>query len=112
MDHAAAHAEQPAVVIERDLEVPVLVALLDRREEMLAPVLDPFDRPPQHEAGRGQRHLFRIHHELGAEAAADVGRDHAHLVLVEPQQPHQETPRTSCASCVDDHSVSRSSLTS
>ena len=90
MDHLAAHAEQAAVVVEGDLEIPILVALLDRGEEMLAPVLDPFDRPPQEQARRRERDLFRIHDELGAEAAADVGRDHAHLVLVEPQQHHQE----------------------
>ena len=90
MDHLAAHAEEAAVVVERDFEVPILVALLDRGEKMLAPVLDPFDRPSQQQARRRQRHLFRIHDELGAEAAADVGRDHAHLVLVEPQQHHQE----------------------
>ena len=52
VDHAAAHAEQPAVVVERDLEIPILVALLDRRQEMLAPILDPFDRPPQHQRRR------------------------------------------------------------
>ena len=90
MDHLAAHAEQAAVVVEGDLEVPILVALLDGGEKMLAPVLDPFDRPPQQQARGGERHLLRIHHELGAEAAADVGRHHAQLVLVEPQQHHQE----------------------
>ena len=67
-----------------------MVALLDRGEKMLAPVLDPFDRASQQQARRRQRDLLRIHHELGAEAAADVGRDHAQLVLVEPQQHHQE----------------------
>ena len=90
MDHAAAHAEQAAVSVEGDFEVPVLVALLDGGEEMLAPVLDPFDRPAQHQAGGGKRHLLRIHHELGAEAAADIGRHDADLVLVESEQLHQE----------------------
>ena len=61
-------------------------------EKMLAPVLDPFDRTPQHQRGRRDNDLFRIHHELGAEAAADLRRDDAHLVLVKPQQRHQERP--------------------
>ncbi len=90
VDHRAAHAEQPAVGVERDLEVPILFALLDRGEEMLAPVLDPFDRSPQEQAGGGERHFLRVHDELGAEAAADIGRHDPNLILVEPQQPHQE----------------------
>jgi len=56
---------------------------------MLAPVLDPFDRPLQDERRRGQRYLFRIQQEFGAEAAAHVGRHHAQLILVEPQQLHE-----------------------
>ena len=90
VNEAAAHAEQPPLVVEGDLEVPILVALLDGGEEMLAPVLDPFDRAAQAQRRHRQHHLLRIHHELGAEAAADVGRDHPHLVLVAPQQRHQE----------------------
>ena len=54
MDHLAAHAQEATVVVERDLEVPILVALLDRGEEMLAPVLDPLDRPSQQEQDGGQ----------------------------------------------------------
>ena len=55
VDHLAAHAEEAAVVVEGDVEVPILVALLHGGEEMLAPVLDPFDRPPQQQARRRQR---------------------------------------------------------
>ena len=50
MDHLAAHAEEAAVVIEGDVEIPILVALLDRGEKMLAPVFDPFDRASQQQA--------------------------------------------------------------
>ena len=59
-------------------------------EKMLAPVLDPLDRPSQEEGRRCQCDLFRVHDELGAEAAADVGRDHTQLIFVKPQQHHQE----------------------
>ncbi len=93
VDHLSAHAEEPSVVVEGDLEVPILLALLNGGEEMLAPVLDPLDRPPQDEAGGGERRLFRIEHELGAEAAADVRRHHAQPVLVEREEPHQEGAR-------------------
>jgi hypothetical protein len=96
VDHAAAHAEQPAVVIEGRLQVPVLVALLDRAEKVLAAVLDPFHRPAQHEGCHRDRDLLRIHHELGAEAAADVGRHDAHLVLVEAEEMHQEGAHLVC----------------
>ena len=99
MDHLPAHAEQAAVVIEGDLEIPILIALLHRGEKMLAPVFDPFDRPSQEQAGRRQRHLFRIHDELGAEAAADVGRHHAQLIFVEPSSSSgRRAPRARAAS--------------
>ena len=88
----AAHAEQLAVIVERGFEVPILVALLHRGQKVLAAILDPFDGPAQFEACRRDRDLFRIHDEFRTKAAADVGRDHAHLVLVEPQQRHQERP--------------------
>jgi hypothetical protein len=90
VNHFAAHREQSAAIVEGNLEVPILVALLHGGEKVLAPVLDPFDRPLQQQARRRERHLFRIHHELGAEAAADIRRHHAQLVLVEPEQHHQE----------------------
>jgi len=45
VEHLPAHREQAAVIVERNLEVPILVALLDGGEEMLAPVLDSRDRP-------------------------------------------------------------------
>jgi len=44
VDDAAAHTENARGVVYRDLDVPVLVALLRGRDEMLAAVFDPFDR--------------------------------------------------------------------
>ncbi len=90
MDHLAAHAQEATVVVEGDVEIPILVALLDRGQKMLAPVFDPLDRPPQEQGRRRQCDLFRVHDKLGAEAAADVGRDHTQLIFVKPQQHHQE----------------------
>ena len=92
MDHASTHAKQAAVAREGGLEIPILIALLNGAEEMLAPVLDPFHRPPQLEAGGGDHDLLGIHDKFGPKAAADIGRDHAHLVFVEAQKGHQESP--------------------
>ena len=44
---------------------------------MLAAVLDPLDRPPQQPRGEGDQHLLGIdQHDLHAEAAAHIRRDH------------------------------------
>jgi hypothetical protein len=75
---------RPAV--HRDRDVPILVALLGGGEEMLAAVLDPFHRPAKHH-GRDRHHdFFRIKRRLGAEAAADAGRDDAHRAEVAVEQ--------------------------
>ena len=57
---------------------------------MLAPVFDPFDGPPQQQACRRNRYLFRIENEFGAKSAADIGRNDANAILVEPKQLHDE----------------------
>jgi hypothetical protein len=59
---------------------------------MLAAVLDPFDWSAHSQARSGENDLFRVQNELGTEAAADVGRDYAQLVLVKPQHGHQKGP--------------------
>ena len=74
--------------VDRDLELPVLVALVHRVGEILAPVLGPFDRAVEQLRRRHHRHVLGIDAELGAEAAADVGRDHAQA-LVEIHQRGQ-----------------------
>ncbi len=89
VDHAAAHAEKPAVVIERGLHVPVLVAFLDGRQEILAPVLDPLHRPPEHAAGCRDDDLLRIDEVLGPEPASDVRGDHTDLILVQAKHGDQ-----------------------
>ena len=81
MHHLAAHAQDLAARVGGELHTPILIALLDRAEEMLAPVLHPFDRPAQLARDGGHDDLLRIDHELRAEAAAHLGCDHAQLVL-------------------------------
>ena len=80
MDHPAADTEQLSVGIDGDLHVPVLVALHVRREEVFAPVLDPFDRAAQVLRDQRDQRLLDIVDRLRAEPAADIGRDDAHLV--------------------------------
>ena len=53
---------------------------------MLAPVLDPLDRLAVHLRRERNDRLFGIEDELGAEAAANIRRDDAQLVLVAAEQ--------------------------
>jgi hypothetical protein len=78
--------EQGAVAGGRDLPVVHLVALHAGHERVLAPRLDPLDRPVEPAGELGHHDVFGVVHALGAEAAADVGRrDDAHLILAEPE---------------------------
>ena len=85
--HRPAHAPDRAVGVERGLDVPELVALLGAGDEMLAPILDPLDRPAEQEGGERHRDLLRIGDELGPEPAADRRRDHANAARLAPQHP-------------------------
>ena len=84
----AAHAEHLGVGVDRDLQVPVLVALVDRIGEIFAAVLGPFDRPAEQLRCRHHGDVLGIDAELGAETAADVGGDDA-KALVEVHQRGQ-----------------------
>ena len=89
VNEPAAHAQELAAGVDRDVDRPVLVALLRGVGEMLAPVLDPFDRAPDQLGGRHHRDVFRIDAELGTEAAADVGGRDPQPALVEIEQRGQ-----------------------
>ena len=52
-------------------------------DEILAPVLDPFHRPAKPLRRDRDAGIFRIERALGAEAAADIGRDDAKLIVVQ-----------------------------
>ena len=75
--HGSAHAADRSVGVERSFDVPELIAFLGAGDEMLAPVLDPLDRPPEQEGGERDGDLLRVGHQLGPEPAADRRRDHA-----------------------------------
>ena len=84
--HLAAHREQPAVGVDRDFEVPILLALVVGGGEALAAVLDPFDRRAEQHGRRRHHQLLRIERVLRPEAAADMRRDHAHLAFGEAER--------------------------
>ena len=83
VDQAAAHAAHAAVGVGGDLDRPILIALLRRIGEMLAAVLDPFDRAAQQRRGGDDRDVLGIDAQLRAETAADIGRRHPQPVFVE-----------------------------
>ncbi len=86
MDQVAADAQHLGVGADRDVDRPVLVALLRGVGEMLAPVLDPFDRTLEQLRRRHHGDVFRIDAELRTKAAADFRRDDAQLRLVHVEQ--------------------------
>ncbi len=56
---------------------------------MFAAILDPFHRSLQQQSGQRDRDFLGIEDELGAKAAAHIGRDDAQPVFVEAQQIEQ-----------------------
>ena len=80
-----AHREELAVLVERQLRLRHVVAAVRVREEGLGALRGPLDRAVQLLRRPGDDGLLGVEVDLGAEAAADVGRDHAHLVLGQPQ---------------------------
>ena len=85
-----AQAQDAAVLVDGDLDVVELTALLTRRQQVLDAVLDPLDGPAQaHRRARHQDLLGIEQHDLRAEGAADVGRDHLHLELGQAEDPRE-----------------------
>ena len=79
-DEVDVEREEAALVVERELRRGDVVAALRVAEEMLGALGDPGHRLLELLRGeRGQR-VFAIDEQLGAEAAADVRRHHAHLL--------------------------------
>ena len=86
MDELVAQREQPALVVEADLHRVDLRALLRGRQHVLEAVLEPPYRAAEAHRQQRDQHIFRVHDELGAETAADVGGDHADAVGLEAEQ--------------------------
>ena len=84
-DRAHAQAENRAIALRRKLDVRDVVAPVDGREVTLAPLLGPLHRSPESLREESHEELLGVDLELAAEAAADLGCDHAHLVLSEAE---------------------------
>ena len=70
-----------AVVVERHFGMGDMIAAVRVGQERFRAVAGPFHRPADLLRRPEADHLLGIDEDLRAEAAADVGRDHAQLVL-------------------------------
>ena len=80
-----AHREEAPVGRKRDLAGGEIVAPLRIAGEVVHAVGDPLDRAAEAARGFGRERVFAVHEALGAEAAADVRRDHPDLRRVDLQ---------------------------
>ena len=78
---AGANAGDLALGRRGELDLLDHVAPVDRRQVSLGTLLRPLDRAAELAGERDHDHVLRVHVELGAEATADVRRDHADLRL-------------------------------
>ena len=90
MDEAVAQGQEAARVVEAHRHVVLLLALLGRGQHVLEAVLDPPHRSCQAAREERDQDVLGIDDELGAEAAAHVGGDHAHLVRGQVEQVGDE----------------------
>ena len=81
----AVERQQAAVGVGVGREDVVVLAAVGVGGEAFAAVLDPPERRAELARGPGERDLLGQQDALVAEAAADIGRDHADLALVQPQ---------------------------
>ena len=81
VDLVEARREHAAVVVDRHVDGDALEARGVRRDEVLAPVLDPLDRPAEVVGGEHDDLLVAAHVGLQPEPAAHVAHAHPHPVL-------------------------------
>ncbi len=90
-DHVGTQGKDLAVAGRRDLAVHMVVAGEGGGHQVFRAVLDPLHRPAGHDRADDRAHVPRVDAHLAAEAAADVRRDHADLVL--GQARHERVDR-------------------
>ncbi len=83
-EHPRPQPEDPPVRGRRDLAVHVVIPGERAGHEVLGPVLEPLHRPARLHRRRDRAQVARVHRDLVAETAAEVGRDNADLVLRQP----------------------------
>ena len=91
-DQVDPHAEDLAVVGDRELDLLQLVAAVVGGLGVLAARLDPLDRLADLERDDRGDDLLAIELQLRAEPAADVGRDDPQLVLGDAGGQRQQDP--------------------
>ena len=72
-------AENAAVPVDRGPDLVALLARMIGGDQMLAPVLDPFNGSFEFQGGRANKHILGIHFAAYAEAAADMALVRVHL---------------------------------
>ena len=75
------HPDQLALLVGGEGDVVEHAATVGRRDVVLAPFLDPLHGTPQTLRQCERERLLGVHVELRAEPAADVGSDHAQVLL-------------------------------
>ena len=65
-------AEDAALCIDGGAHAMLLLARMVGGDQMLAPILDPFDRAAEFQRGGADQNIFRIEFAANAEAAADM----------------------------------------
>ena len=86
-----AHREETSLGVERKFGNAGQVAAVGIEEEGFAALAAPFDRAADPARRPHHQGIFAIEQVLGAEAAADVAADHAHLVFVDAEHAAQRT---------------------
>ena len=72
VENLVVEREDAAVAVDRGAHVMLLLARMIGGNQMLAAILDPFDRPPQAQRRGAYQHVLRINLAADAEAAADM----------------------------------------
>ena len=88
-----AQTQELAARIQCQLGMSGMVTAMGVRQERLAAIHRPFDRPSDLLRRPGDGRLLGIMRDLRAEAAADIGRDHSQLLLgsAEHEGAHQQS---------------------
>ena len=87
-----AHGEKFAVLVERQFSLGQVIAAVRVGEERVGALTSPFDRAIHPLGCPGNDGFLGIQINFGTKAAADIGRDHAHLVFGQSQHKsrHQQ----------------------
>ena len=88
-DHARPECLHATARVGGEVHLHALLARLRGGHQVLAPRLDPLHGAAEAPCQRRHRHVLGEDVHLQPEAAADVGRDHAHARLVQPQRGGQ-----------------------